>query len=105
MATLKRTMAAAMDQEAGYQAKLLRGGLHFGFWKWQYRIHQARLVTIPQREIGYVYARDGEPLAPSQTLARDVLSRLETLPIQDIFASGLHGFVTHFIDDNNRVQS
>ncbi len=62
----------ALNQEAGYQAKLLRGGLHFGYWRWQYRIHQSRLVTIPQREIGYVYARDGEPLAPSQTLARVV---------------------------------
>ena len=62
----------ALNQEAGYQAQLLRGGLHFGYWRWQYRIHQSRLVTIPQREIGYVYARDGEPLAPSQTLARVV---------------------------------
>ena len=62
----------AMNREAGYQAKLLRGGLHFGYWRWQYRIHKARLVTIPQSEIGYVYARDGEPLAPSQTLARIV---------------------------------
>ncbi len=26
------------------------------------------LVTVPQGKIGYVYARDGEPLAPSQTL-------------------------------------
>ena len=26
------------------------------------------LVTIPQGKIGYVYARDGKPLPPSQTL-------------------------------------
>lgn len=58
--------------EAGYQSQLLRGGVHFGYWRWQYRIHKARLVTIPQGEIGYVYARDGEPLAPSQTLGRVV---------------------------------
>ena len=58
--------------EAGYQAQLLRGGLHFGYWRWQYRIHRARLVTIPQGEIGYVYTRDGEPLSPSQTLGRVV---------------------------------
>ena len=62
----------ALGGEAGYQAKLLRGGLHFGYWRWQYRIHKTRLVTIPQSEMGYVYARDGEPLAPSQTLARVV---------------------------------
>ncbi len=62
----------ALNGEAGYQARLLRGGLHFGYWRWQYRIHKTRLVTIPQSEIGYVYARDGEPLSPSQTLGRVV---------------------------------
>lgn len=62
----------ARGGEAGYQADLLRGGLHFGFWRWQYRIHKVPLVTIPQGKIGYVYARDGEPLSPSQTLGRVV---------------------------------
>jgi predicted Zn finger-like uncharacterized protein len=62
----------ALEGEAGYQADLLRGGLHFGLWRWQYRIHKIRLVTIPQGKIGYVYARDGEPLSPSQTLGRVV---------------------------------
>ncbi|MCI0464215.1 MAG: hypothetical protein L0Z62_45350 [Gemmataceae bacterium] len=62
----------ALSGEAGYQADLLRGGIHFGLWRWQYRIHKARLVTVPQGKIGYVYARDGEPLQPSQTLARIV---------------------------------
>src|SRR5688572_28766563 len=38
----------ALDGEAGYQAGLLRGGLHFGLWRWQYRVHKVRLVTIPQ---------------------------------------------------------
>jgi uncharacterized membrane protein YqiK len=62
----------AVEGEAGYQADLLRGGVHFGLWRWQYRIHKVRLVTIPQSKIGYVYARDGEPLQPSQTLGRVV---------------------------------
>lgn len=60
----------ALDGEAGYQAELLRGGLHFGLWIWQYRIHKLGLVTVPQGKIGYVYARDGEPLPASQTLGR-----------------------------------
>lgn len=64
----------ALQGEAGYQAELLRGGVHFGYWRWQYRVHTARLVTIPQGEIGYVYARDGEPLEASQTLGRSVPS-------------------------------
>jgi uncharacterized membrane protein YqiK len=62
----------ALNGEAGYQADLLRGGVHFGLWRWQYRVHKIRLVTIPQGKIGYVYARDGESLPPSQTLSRVV---------------------------------
>src|SRR5262245_12753014 len=62
----------ALHGEAGYQVELLRGGLHFGLWRWQYRVHRAPLVTIPQGKIGYVYARDGESLPASQTLGRVV---------------------------------
>jgi len=62
----------ALSEEAGYQADLLRGGFHVGFWRWQYRIHKVALVTVPQGKIGYVYARDGQPLQPSQTLGRVV---------------------------------
>jgi hypothetical protein len=58
--------------EAGYQAGVLRGGMHFRLWRWQYRIRMVPLVTVPQGKIAYVYARDGEPLAASQTLARVV---------------------------------
>ncbi|HEV3145690.1 MAG TPA: SPFH domain-containing protein [Gemmataceae bacterium] len=60
----------ALNGEAGYQVDLLRGGFHFGYWRWQFKIHRMPLVTVPQGQIGYVYARDGEPLPPSQTLAR-----------------------------------
>src|SRR4051812_19419790 len=60
----------ALNGEAGYQGDVLRGGLHFGYWRWQYRIHRVPLVTIPQGKIGYVYARDGEALLPSQTIGR-----------------------------------
>jgi uncharacterized membrane protein YqiK len=62
----------ALDGEAGFQADLLRGGIHFGLWRWQYRVHKVPLVTIPQGKIGYIYARDGEPLPPGQTLGRVV---------------------------------
>src|SRR5207248_10548592 len=62
----------ALHGEAGFQADLLRGGVHFGLWRWQYRIHKVPLVTVPQGKIGYVYARDGEPLPAGQTLGRVV---------------------------------
>lgn len=62
----------ALYGEAGFQAELLRGGLHFGYWPWQYRVHKHPLAVVPQGKIGYVFARDGEPLRPEQTLGRVV---------------------------------
>jgi uncharacterized membrane protein YqiK len=62
----------ALDGEAGFQAELLRGGLHLGLWRWQYRIHRVPLVAVAQGKVAYVYARDGEALAPSQTLGQVV---------------------------------
>ncbi len=62
----------ALGDEAGYHVDLLRGGFHLRLWRWQYRIHKVALVTVPQGKIGYVYARDGQPLQPSQTLGRVV---------------------------------
>jgi uncharacterized membrane protein YqiK len=62
----------ALNGEAGYQAALLRGGIHLGLWRWQYAVHKVRLVSISEGKIGYVYARDGQPLPSSQTLARVV---------------------------------
>ena len=55
----------ALSGEAGYQPEVLRGGLHF-FPPFTYRLHVQPLVTIPQGRIGYVFARDGAPLAPDQ---------------------------------------
>ncbi len=58
----------ALRGEAGFQPDVLRGGYHF-FFPFQYRIHSQSLVTIPQGQVGYVFARDGAPLGPTQTLA------------------------------------
>ena len=58
----------ALKGEAGYQPDVLRGGVHF-FFPFQYRLHIAPLVTIPQGRIGYIFARDGSPLEAGQTLA------------------------------------
>jgi uncharacterized membrane protein YqiK len=60
----------ATQGEAGYQADVLRGGVHAGYFPWQYRIHAQPLVIVPEGRIGYVYARDGAPLPPTQTLAK-----------------------------------
>jgi uncharacterized membrane protein YqiK len=66
----------ALHGEAGYQPQILRGGMHF-FFLFMYRIHLQPLVTISLGTIAYVFARDGEPLPPTQTLGRVV-------PIDDV---------------------
>ncbi len=61
----------ALEGETGFQPNVLRGGWHI-FFPFQYRIHVSSLVTIPQGKIGYLFARDGKPLEPTQTLASNV---------------------------------
>lgn len=61
----------ALKGEAGFQPDVLRGGWHV-FIPFQYRIHSVPLVTIPQGKIGYIFARDGQPLLPAQSLASNV---------------------------------
>ena len=61
----------ALNGEAGFQPALLRGGWHV-LMPFQYRLHKMPLVTIPQGKVGYVFARDGRPLPPTQTLASNV---------------------------------
>ncbi|MBI4762406.1 MAG: SPFH domain-containing protein [Chloroflexota bacterium] len=61
----------ALNGEAGYQPRVLRGGIHW-LMPIQYIIHKAPLVTITQGKIGYVFARDGKPLEPGQVLASNV---------------------------------
>jgi uncharacterized membrane protein YqiK len=61
----------ALRGEAGFQPWILRGGLHW-LMPLQYRVHRMPLVTISQGSIGYVFARDGAPLEPMQTLASNV---------------------------------
>lgn len=62
----------ALNGEAGYEPELLRGGIHFKSVL-MYKIHKYPLLTIPQGQIAYVFARDGKPLEPMQTLGKVVL--------------------------------
>ncbi len=70
--SLKDGAVIALHGEAGYQGNILRGGLHFGRWRWQYAVHKFPLITVKQGKIGYVFSRGGEQLQPSQTLGRIV---------------------------------
>ncbi len=61
----------ALNGEAGYSPDLLRGGIHFKS-VFMYKIHKYPLITIPQGQIAYIFAKDGTPLDPSQTLGKVV---------------------------------
>src|SRR3569623_680887 len=76
----------ALTGEAGYQPDVLRGGYHF-FIPFQYRIHSQPLVTIPQGQVGYIFARDGAPLGPTQTLASN-LRTADFLDVASFLANG-----------------
>ena len=57
----------ALDGEAGFQPDVLRGGIHFRS-PLKYGVHKIPMVTVPQGQIAYIFARDGVPLGPKQTL-------------------------------------
>src|ERR1700690_2575686 len=61
----------ALHGEAGFQPQVLRGGLHY-LMPIQYVVHMMSLVTISQGQIGYLFARDGRQLEPTQVLASNV---------------------------------
>ncbi len=59
----------ALNGEAGFQPEIIRGGIHF-LSPLMYKVHICPLVTVPQGQIAYVFARDGQPLQPTQTLGK-----------------------------------
>ena len=59
----------ALHGEAGYQPQIIRGGVHF-LTPLMYKVHMCPLVTVPQGQIAYVFARDGKPMEPIQTLGK-----------------------------------
>ena len=62
----------ALAGEAGYQADTLAPGLHFGYWRWQYRIIKVHVIVVPQGEIALVLAADGAPIPPERILGKVV---------------------------------
>src|SRR5256714_719745 len=62
----------AVNGEAGYQADTLAPGLHFGFFRWQYRIIKAPVTIVPQGEIALVVAADGASIPSERILGKIV---------------------------------
>src|SRR6266536_1457599 len=89
--SLRQGQIIARNGEAGYQARFLRGGIHFGLYPWQYRIHKEPLVVVAEGKMAYVYARDGVPLEPIQTLGRTVDSNHFQDAVRFLEAQGQRG--------------
>src|SRR2546430_5936505 len=64
----------ALAGESGYQADTLPPGLHFGYFRWQYRIIKTTVTVVPQGEIALVVAADGAPI-PAERILGQVVDR------------------------------
>jgi uncharacterized membrane protein YqiK len=62
----------ALDGEAGYQAKLLPPGWHFGLWRWRYKVIRVPVTIVRPGEIALVVAADGDAIPAERVLARAV---------------------------------
>jgi uncharacterized membrane protein YqiK len=62
----------ALGGEAGYQADTLAPGLHFGYWRWQFRIIKVPVIVVPQGEIALIIAADGVAIPSERILGKMV---------------------------------
>ena len=62
----------ALNGEAGYQADTLPPGLHFGLWRWKYRIIKEPVTIVPQGEIALLLAADGAAIPSERILGKIV---------------------------------
>jgi len=62
----------ALAGESGYQADTLPPGLHFGYFRWQYRIIKMPVTVVPQGEIALVVAADGASIPSERILGKVV---------------------------------
>src|SRR5262249_457456 len=62
----------ALSGEAGFQADTLAPGLHFGLWRWQYRIIKVPVTMVPQGELALVLAADGAAIPSGRILGKVV---------------------------------
>lgn len=70
----------ARNGEMGPQAEILGPGWHFGYYPFSYTVRIDHVVTVPPGQVGFVTARDGQPLptdemfAPAWDSAQDMLN-------------------------------
>ena len=62
----------ALEGEAGYQARLLPPGWHFGLWRWQYSVVKVPLVVVRRARSRWWWPTTARPSRPSAILGREV---------------------------------
>lgn len=67
--TLQDGRIIATDGENGIQAEILRDGLHWWKFAWQYNIEQVPVTTIAQESIGIIETRDGRQMPSERVYA------------------------------------
>jgi len=72
---LKEGEIFACNEESGIQADVLKPGLYFWYWPWQYSIDIEPLLVIEKGKIGLVQAEGGKEIPVGMILARKVESQ------------------------------
>jgi uncharacterized membrane protein YqiK len=62
----------ALNGEAGYQARMLPPGWHFGLWRWRFKVTKVPVVVIEPGAIALVVAADGDAMPSERVLGRQV---------------------------------
>jgi len=62
----------ALEGEAGYQARVLPPGWHFGYWRWRYKVIKVPVTVVAPGEIALVVAADGAPIPSEHVLGREI---------------------------------
>ena len=70
--TLKEGEIFACNGEAGIQADVLKPGIYFWYWPWQYSIDIEPLLMIEKGTIGLIQAEGGKEIPVGRILARKV---------------------------------
>jgi uncharacterized membrane protein YqiK len=70
--TLKEGEIFACNEESGIQADVLKPGVYFWYWPWQFHIAIEPLKIIPKGKIGLIQAEGGKEIPVGKILARKV---------------------------------
>jgi uncharacterized membrane protein YqiK len=62
----------AVDNEAGYQARMLPPGWHFPLWRWKFKVVRVPLIEVAPGEIALVVAKDGAAIPGERVLAKEI---------------------------------